>query len=184
MAKKLFVSNLDFEVTPESLQALFNESGPTVSVVIATDRETKRSKGFGFVEMETDEGAEKAIEALNNRLINGRPIKVVEDRGKGGGFAGSDNAEGGEGSRRFEPLPAIQRTQLFRRKKKLDPFMEDPSKTVDYRDVAVISKFVSERGKILGRRHTGLSAFNQRKVSQAIKRSQHLGLMPFSPVSS
>lgn len=182
MAKKLFVSNLDFEVTPESLQALFNESGASVSVVIATDRETKRSKGFGFVEMETDEGAEKAIAALNNKLINGRPIKVVEDRGKGGGFAAGDAGEGGE-SRRFEPLPAIQRTQLFRRKKKLDPFMEDSTKTVDYRDVAVLTKFVSERGKILGRRHTGLSAFNQRKVSKAIKRSQHLGLLPFSPVS-
>jgi ribosomal protein S18 len=184
MAKKLFVSNLDFEVTPESLQALFNESGATVSVVIATDRETKRSKGFGFVEMETDEGAEKAIEALNNKLINGRPIKVVEDRGKGGGFGGGEAGEGGEGSRRFEPLPAIQRTLLFRRKKKLDPFMEDSTKSVDYRDVAVLSKFVSERGKILGRRHTGLSAYNQRKVSKALKRAQHLGLLPFSPVSS
>ena len=183
MAKKLFVSNLDFEVTPESLQALFNESGATVSVVIATDRETKRSKGFGFVEMETDEGAESAIQALNNKLINGRPIKVVEDRGKGGGSSSGDAGGDGEGSRRFEPLPAIQRTQLFKRKKKLDPFMEDPSKSVDYRDVAVLSKFVSERGKILGRRHTGLSAYNQRKVSKAIKRSQHLGLMPFSPVS-
>lgn len=181
MGKKLFVSNLDFEVTSETLQQLFAESGATVSVVIATDRETKRSKGFGFVEMESDDGAAKAIEALNNRPVNGRPIKVVEDRGKGGGGGGGDGD--GEGSRRFEPLPAIQRTQLFRRKKKLDPFMEDPSKSVDYRDVAVLSKFVSERGKILSRRHTGLTAYNQRKVSKAIKRAQHLGLMPFSPVS-
>ncbi|MBX7143139.1 MAG: 30S ribosomal protein S18 [Oligoflexia bacterium] len=72
--------------------------------------------------------------------------------------------------------------QLFRRRRKIDPFMEDPSKTVDYKDVIMLSRFVSERGKILSRRLTGLSAYNQRKLSKAIKRAQNLGLMPFSNV--
>jgi len=61
--------------------------------------------------------------------------------------------------------------------------MEDPTKTVDYRDVAMLNRFLSERGKILSRRLTGLSAYNQRKVAKAVKRAQHLGLIPFSTVS-
>ncbi len=65
--KKLFISNLDFEVTSEQLSQLFEEIGATVSVVVASDRETKRSKGFAFVEMEREEDARTAIETLNNR---------------------------------------------------------------------------------------------------------------------
>jgi len=180
--KKLFISNLDFEVTSEQLRQLFEEVGPCVSVVVASDRETKRSKGFAFVEMESDTDAQKAIEVLNNRAVNGRPMKVCEDRGKNVGPSSSENSEGG--ARRFEPLPSIQRMQLFKRRKKLDPFCEDPSKTVDYKDVIMLSKFVSERGRILSRRLTGLSAYNQRKVSKAIKRAQSLGLMAFTTLQS
>jgi len=179
MKKKLFVSNLDFEVTNDQLRLMFEEVGAVVSAVIATDRETRKSKGFAFVEMDSEDLAGKSIEQLNNRLVNNRPMKVVEDRGKGGGTDGGDGAEGG---RRYEPLPPIQRMQLFRRKKKMDPFMEDPTKSVDYKDVSMLSRFVSERGKILSRRLTGLSAYNQRKVSKAIKRAQHMGLMPFTTV--
>jgi small subunit ribosomal protein S18 len=160
---------------------MFNEIGATMSVVIATDRETRRSKGFAFIEMDVDEDAKKAIELLNNKVINGRPMKVVEDRGKTGGGAG-DGEEGGFGRRPREILPPIQRMQLFKRRKKVDPFMEDPTKTVDYKDVAMLSRFLSERGKILSRRLTGLSAYNQRKLSKAIKRAQNLGLLPFSAV--
>ena len=72
--KKLFISNLDFEVTSEQLSQLFEEVGATISVVVASDRETKRSKGFAFVEMEREEDAKTAIETLNNRAVNGRPI--------------------------------------------------------------------------------------------------------------
>ena len=179
MGKKLFISNLDFEISTDQLRDMFNEVGGCLSAVIATDRETKRSKGFAFVEMESDDLARQAIEALNNKVVNGRPMKVVEDRGKGGGSGGSDNAAG-EGGRRYEPLPSIQRMQLFKRAKKLDPFMADPSKSVNYKDVSVLSKFLSERGRILSRRLTGLSSYNQRKVSKAIKRAQNIGLMPFS----
>lgn len=181
MAKKLFVSNLDFEITTEQLREMFTEVGACLSVVIATDRETKRSKGFAFVEMESEGDAAKAIDGLNNKVINGRPMKVVEDRGKGGGDTRSEAGSEG-GNRRFEPLPPIQRMQLFKRKKKLDPFTQDPSRTVDYKDVSILSKFISERGKILSRRLTGLNAYNQRKVSKAIKRAQNLGLMPSSTV--
>ena len=182
MKKKLFVSNLDFEVTSEQLREMFAEAGEIVSVVVATDRETKRSKGFAFVEMENEEGATKAVELLNNRSINGRPIKVSEDRGKNS--ASAPGAEGQEGGRRFEFLPSIQRMQLFKRRKKLDPFNDDPTKTIDYKDVALLSKYLSERGRILSRRLTGLSAYNQRKVSKAIKRAQNLGLMPFTSMQN
>jgi small subunit ribosomal protein S18 len=183
MGKKLFISNLDFEVTTDQLRDMFLEQGACNSVVIAVDRDTKRSKGFAFIEMENDEEAKKAIELLNNKMINGRPMKVCEDRGKTNQFGGgeSSKSEGG-GQRKHEILPSIQRMQLFKRRKKLDPFMQDPTKTIDYKDVQILGKFVSERGRILSRRLTGLSAYNQRKVSKAIKRAQHLGLMPFSNV--
>lgn len=180
MGKKLFISNLDFEITTEILRDMFAESGGCLSAVIATDRETKRSKGFAFVEMENDDSARLAIEALNNKVVNGRPMKVVEDRGKGGGAPGSDAGGAEGGARKFEPLPSIQRMQLFKRKKKLDPFIADPTRTISYKDVHVLSKFLSERGRILSRRLTGLNSYNQRKVSKAIKRAQNIGLMPFS----
>lgn len=183
MRKKLFISNLDFEITTDQLREMFSEIGPCLSVVIATDRETKRSKGFAFVEMETEDAARSAIEQLNNKVVNGRPMKVVEDRGKTSSGGGAGDGEGsGEAPRRFEPLPPIQRMQLFKRRRKLDPFMEDPTKSIDYRDVATLSRFLSERGRLLSRRLTGLSAYNQRKVAKAIKRAQNLGLLPFSAV--
>ena len=178
MKEKLFVSNIDFDVTTDELSSMFAEIGPIVSVVIATDRETKRSKGFAFIEMESEEDAAKAIETLNNKVINGRPMKVCHDRGKAS-MSGPEGSKDGKGGRKFEQLPPIQRMQLFKRRKKLDPFMMDPTKTVDYRDVGTLSRFVSERGRILSRRLTGLNAYNQRKVAKAIKRAQSLGLMPY-----
>jgi small subunit ribosomal protein S18 len=183
MGKKLFVSNLNFDITTDQLRDMFAEVGGVVSAVIAADRETKRSKGFAFVEMENDDWADKAVEALNNKVVSGRAMKVVEDRGKGVMGAGGPSASPAGGSdqpRKYEPLPPIQRMQLFRRRKKVDPFQQDPSKTVDYKDVVILSRFISERGRILSRRLTGLSSYNQRKVSKAIKRSQNLGLLPFS----
>lgn len=172
MGKKLFISNLDFDVTSDQLRELFSKIGSCLSVVVALDKESKRSKGFAFIEMENEEDAVRAIEELNNEQINGRPMKVVEDRGKAAG-----SSEERTERVRFEPLPAIQRTQLFKRSKKLDPFIEDPTKSIDYKDVSLLSKYVSERGKILGRRYTGLNAYNQRKVANAIKRAQNAGLM-------
>lgn len=182
MAKKLFISNLDFEVSNEQLRTLFGQIGACVSVVVALDKETKRSKGFAFIEMEKEEDAPRAIDELNNHVINGRPMKVVEDRGKAGFVSNSEGRSESGDRPRYEPLPAIQRTQLFKRKKRLDPFIEDPTKTISYRDTHLLSKFISERGKILARRYTGLTAYNQRKLAKAIKRAQNLRLMPYSNV--
>jgi small subunit ribosomal protein S18 len=180
MAKKLFVSNLDFEVTAEQLKELFNDIGAPTSIVVATDRETKRSKGFAFIEMNSDELADQAIEKLSGKVLNGRPIKVAADRGKTA--PSIPGVEGSSDNKRPEFLPAVQRAQLFKRRKKLDPFMADPTKTIDYKDVTVLTKFLSERGKLYSRRITGLSAYNQRKVAKAIKRAQCAGLMPFTTI--
>jgi small subunit ribosomal protein S18 len=176
MGKKLFVSNLDFEITTELLTSMFAEFGECISVVIATDKETQKSKGFAFVEMENDDEAIAAIEGLNNRSVNNRTMKVVEDRGK----TNSSTNTGDGGNRKYEILPPIQRMQLFRRRKKLDPFLQDPNKLIDYTDVATLTRFLSERGRILPRRLTGLNAYNQREVSKKIKRAQNLGLIPFA----
>ena len=100
MSVRLYVGNLPFRLTDQELEGLFAESGPVVSTNIVTDRDTGRSRGFAFVEMESREGAEAAIQKLNNFEIGGRAIVVNEarpreDRGGGrGGFGG-----GGGGGR-------------------------------------------------------------------------------------
>jgi small subunit ribosomal protein S18 len=76
----------------------------------------------------------------------------------------------------------MQRIFLFRKTKRMDPYMEDANLAIDFRDVKTLSRCISERGSLLPRRLTGLTAYNQRKVSKAIKRSQNLGLIPFSAV--
>lgn len=183
MKKKLFISNLDFEVTADQLKSLFEEVGATKSVVIAQDKESKKSRGFAFVEMASESDAQVAIEKLNGKELNGRSIKVASDKGKTSGPSTGSSHSGGSGDNYRRPqrefLPPIQRMTLFRRKGKLDPFMEDPTKTIDYRDVSMLTKFTSDRGRILPRRQTGLTAYNQRKVAKAIKRAQALGLMPY-----
>ena len=65
-----------------------------------------------------------------------------------------------------------------RRRKKLDPFEEDSSIKIDYKDPRLLQRFMSERGRVLPRRMTGLSAYNQRQVTRAIKRAQNLALLP------
>lgn len=73
---KLYVGNLSWNTTENSLQDAFAECGEVVSAKIITDRNTNRSKGFGFVEMASDEAAEKAIEQFNGKEIDGRTIRV------------------------------------------------------------------------------------------------------------
>ena len=102
MTKKLFVGNLSYETTDEQLRSLFAEIGPIVSVTVITDRYTGKSKGFGFVEMETEEAARAAIERLNNKELAQRTITVSEARPpaeRSGGFGGDRdrNARGGSG---------------------------------------------------------------------------------------
>ena len=96
--KKLYVGNLAWGVTDEDLQNMFTEFGSVASAVVITDRETGRSRGFGFVELE--DGADEAIEALNGQDVQGRPLRVNEaqskDRGgRGGGGGGGGNRGGG-----------------------------------------------------------------------------------------
>ena len=79
MAKKVFVGNLPFQTTDNDLSDLFGQYGEVESVSIITDRDTGRSKGFGFVAM-ADESAEKAIAELNGTQFNGRSLTVNEAR--------------------------------------------------------------------------------------------------------
>jgi RNA recognition motif-containing protein len=76
MATKLFVGKLSFNTTDDSLQALFAEYGKVISARVATDRETNKSRGFGFVEMEDQEEAQKAINALDGKMFEDRTIVV------------------------------------------------------------------------------------------------------------
>ena len=86
---KLYVGNLPFTTTEDQLRGVFEAHGTVDSVAIITDRDTGRSRGFGFVEMD-DEAARNAMQALDNTMLDGRNLKVNEarprpDRGRGGG---------------------------------------------------------------------------------------------------
>ena len=78
----IFVSNLNFKMTEAQLTALFEDFGKVTSTKIIKDRETNRSKGFGFVEMSDDEDAKEAIKELNGSEVDGRSIVVNEARPK------------------------------------------------------------------------------------------------------
>jgi len=80
MAKKLYVGNLSYSTTSESLRAAFSQAGNVVSATVITDRMTGRSKGFGFVEFATDEEAANAISMLNGKEVDGRALNVSEAR--------------------------------------------------------------------------------------------------------
>ncbi|MCX6050024.1 MAG: RNA-binding protein [Chloroflexi bacterium] len=80
MTKKLYVGNLNYATTEDQLHTLFSEIGPVASVALITDRDSGQSKGFGFVEMETEAAAQEAIQKLNNREVSGRNITVSEAR--------------------------------------------------------------------------------------------------------
>ena len=80
MAKKLYVGNLSYEVTDADLQGLFAPHGAVQSAQVIMDRDTGRSKGFGFVEMDSNEQAQAAITALNGQEVNGRALTVNEAR--------------------------------------------------------------------------------------------------------
>ena len=98
MGKKLFVGNLAFSTTSADLEALFSESGTCESAAVITDRETGRSRGFGFVEMSSTSEAENAISRLNGRDLGGRQINVSEAKAREGG--GGNRRDGGSSRRR------------------------------------------------------------------------------------
>src|SRR5947209_5485308 len=105
MAKNIYVGNLVWDATADDLLELFEKHGKVTRAQVITDRETGRSRGFGFVEMENDEEAQKAIDALNGFEHNGRPLTVNEakpreDRGAGGGGGGGGRGGYGGGGGR------------------------------------------------------------------------------------
>ncbi len=109
MGKKLYVGNLSYQVDGSELEQLFGQHGQVVSAQIINDRDTGRSKGFGFVEMSSDEEAQNAINALNGQEHGGRALTVNEARpreergprsgggGGGGGYGGGGGGGGGGG---------------------------------------------------------------------------------------
>lgn len=102
MGKKLYVGNLPFSVDSDSLQTLFAEFGTVESAKVITDRDTGRSKGFAFVEMSTDDEAQKCIESMNGREHGGRQLNISEakpqePRQNRGGFGGGGGRGGGGG---------------------------------------------------------------------------------------
>ena len=97
MGKKLYVGNLAYGVTDSDLQQLFEAHGTVQSAQVIMDRDTGRSKGFGFVEMGTDQEAQAAIAALNNQEVDGRRLTVNEARPKEGGGGGGGGSRGGYG---------------------------------------------------------------------------------------
>lgn len=107
MAKKLYVGNLSYGTTDSDLQRVFEEHGTVMSAQVITDRDSGRSKGFGFVEMANDQDAQNAIAALNGKEIDGRTLTVNEarpreDRGGGSrGGGGGGGGRGGYGGRRY-----------------------------------------------------------------------------------
>lgn len=104
--KNIFVGNLDFNTSEDELRQLFEAYGQVDRVAIMTDRDTGRSRGFGFVEMTNAEDGEKAIAALNGSQVGGRTLNVNEARpkperssGGGGGRGGRERSGGGGGGR-------------------------------------------------------------------------------------
>jgi RNA recognition motif-containing protein len=100
MAKNIYVGNLSWECTQDDLLALFAEHGKVARAQVITDRETGRSRGFGFVEMENDQEAANAVQALNGQQFRGRPLTVNEARPREGGGGGGGYGGGGGGGRR------------------------------------------------------------------------------------
>lgn len=102
MGKKLYVGNLPFSANDADLQSIFAEAGTVTSARVITDRDTGRSKGFGFVEMSTDEEANKAITMFNGGQFEGRSITVAEAKPqepRSGGFGGGGGGGGRGGGR-------------------------------------------------------------------------------------
>jgi cold-inducible RNA-binding protein len=106
MGRKLFVGNLPYDTGEADLQELFGRSGGVETVTIMRDAATGRARGFGFVEMATDEAAQKAISELNEYQLGGRNLTVNEARPKASRGAGGGGWSGGGGGgqrRRSEP---------------------------------------------------------------------------------
>ncbi len=107
MAKRLYVGNLPYQVTSEELGRIFSQAGTVVSATVITDRETGRPRGFGFVEMASDQEADAAIGMFEGYTMEGRQLRVsqardrMEDGGFGGGGGGRGRSQGGRSNRGY-----------------------------------------------------------------------------------
>jgi cold-inducible RNA-binding protein len=103
MAKKLYVGNLSYETTSEQLKELFTQVGEVTEISLITDRDTGRSKGFGFIEMATETNAQEAIRRFDGHVLNDRALTVNEARPRedrsGGSFGGGGGGGYGGGSK-------------------------------------------------------------------------------------
>jgi RNA recognition motif-containing protein len=101
MGTRLYVGNLSFNSTVDTLRTAFSESGEVVDAHIVKDRDTGRSRGFGFVTMGSEEQAQRAIQSMNGAMLDGRALRVNEAQertgGGGGGFGGPRGGGGGGG---------------------------------------------------------------------------------------
>ncbi len=97
MATKLYVGNLSYQTTDQQLHDLFSEAGNVSSAQVVTDRYTGQARGFGFVEMATEDEAQQAIAAINGRNVDGRALVVNESRPREGGGGGGGRSSGGGG---------------------------------------------------------------------------------------
>lgn len=101
MAHKLFIGGLSFSTTDERLRELFATAGGVESAAVVTDRDTGRSRGFGFVEMTTAEDADAAAKKFNGQMVDGRTLKVEIANSAGSGGAGRGGGSGSRGSSRW-----------------------------------------------------------------------------------
>jgi RNA recognition motif-containing protein len=106
MGKKLYVGNLSYETGEAELEKMFAAYGTVQSAQVIMDRDTGRSKGFGFVEMGSEQEAQAAITGLSGKQVGGRSLTVNEtkpreDRGGRGGYGGGGGGRGGSGGRRY-----------------------------------------------------------------------------------
>ncbi len=195
---KVFVGNFSFSVDNEKLKEHFSKVGEVVSAKVMTEGQGGRSRGFGFVEFSEEEAAKQAISELNGAVWDGRVIKVSEDRGtkrETANFSNDSSSQNKETSSsslnnqaetnkpQSAPMGYFRAQPLelgIKRRKKLDPFLENPELVIDYKHPRILSRFMSERGRILPRRMTGLTSQNQRKVTRAIRRAQQLALLPIT----
>lgn len=105
MGNRLYVANLSYQTTEAELEEIFQSCGTVSSAQIVKDRETDRSRGFGFVTMDSDDSAQNAIATINGKMLDGRPLRVSEAKPReerpynGGGGGGERRFSGGGGGR-------------------------------------------------------------------------------------
>ncbi len=166
---RIFISNLDSSVTQDNLKGILSQVAEPTKVVLVIDQKTKLPKGFAFAEFETEEEARSVIDELNGYVLNGKPLKMSEDRSSSDS---QDLESKGEG------LPAVQRVVFSFTQPKKKQISIPSDREISFKDVQLLKQFISQRGKILGRKYTGLDRKTQAKIAREIKRARNFALLP------